>query len=311
MTFSALAGIISASNLIPYQGLTAWIDYSDVNTITKAYGNISQTGSGTSGTTTITASSTVANIVQIGMKIRIGGTDIYTVSNVVTTTITTVETLSATYTAGSALALDQISQVNDKSGLGNNYTQSTNSKKPVYTPSILNSKPVAIFNGANVMAAPSGLFSLPNGGNTSFVVSKRNTETGAQQYITTLTAGGVARRHFRYAGTAGSIAFWNSNAAPGTEIAKTGNTNTNFNIIRGLRNGTTLTVAVNNGSAVSNTNGASASDVDGGYIGSLTDASSWLIGAVAEEIDYNRVLTAAEIIQVNRYLSAKYAITIS
>lgn len=122
-----------------------WYDCSDVSTITKAYQNITPTGAGISGSTTITASASVTNIVPVGSKLRIDGTDIYTVSNVSTTTITTVETLTATYNAGSALALDKVSQINDKSGRGYHATQATIALQPVYVPNVQNGKSVVDF----------------------------------------------------------------------------------------------------------------------------------------------------------------------
>lgn len=95
-----------------------WLSSSDPSTITKSYQNLAATGSGTIGTTTITASADQTNLIQAGEKLRIGGTDIYTVATVATTTITTVETLSNTYTAGSVLALIQVDQyLNNISGI--------------------------------------------------------------------------------------------------------------------------------------------------------------------------------------------------
>lgn len=136
--------------------LALWLDAADANSFTKAYQNITPTGSGTSGTTTITASATVAKLVPPGSKLRIGGTDIYTVDSVSTTTITTVETLSATYNAGSALAVDKISQWNDKSGNARHATQGTVANQPVYVPAAQNGQSVVDFIGdADAVGIPS------------------------------------------------------------------------------------------------------------------------------------------------------------
>jgi hypothetical protein len=55
--------------------------------ITSTYQSIwdGLTGSGTSGTTTITANATVAVLMFVGQKFRIGATDVYTVLNISTT----------------------------------------------------------------------------------------------------------------------------------------------------------------------------------------------------------------------------------
>src|SRR5882757_11063268 len=102
-----LHGCIANSINPALTGMNLWLDGNDTSTITKAYQNITPTGSGTSGTHTITASATMANLALIGNKFRIGGIDIYTISAISTVTITIVETLTATYAAGSALALDK------------------------------------------------------------------------------------------------------------------------------------------------------------------------------------------------------------
>jgi hypothetical protein len=291
--------------------LKLWLDASDASTITKAYQNQAATASGTSGTTTITASATQANLIQVGERIRIGGIDIYTVASVSTVTITTVETLTATYGAGSALALERVSQWNDKSSNGYNVTQATALKQPVYNPNQQNSKAVLTFDGASSFAVPAGVFTIPNGDNTAFFVSKRNSETGAQEILAGMREAGSVRYQLRYTSGAGSIAFWNSNAAPGTEVSKSGNTNTNMNINIARRSSTTLAAAVNNGPETTNTNANSESGVDSAFIGTTSDASGWLIGSIAEIIIYHRSLTTFEISQVNRYLSQKWGVTIS
>lgn len=143
MTYACLAGCIAASMIVP--NLQAWYDCSNLSTITKAYQNVSQTGSGSSGTTTITASSSVINIVPIGSKLRIGTTDIYTVAAVSGSTIITIETLSSNYSSGTALALDKVSQINDLSGKGFNATQGTAANQPVYVPNNQNGKSIIDF----------------------------------------------------------------------------------------------------------------------------------------------------------------------
>lgn len=282
-----------------------------LDTVTKSYLNLSATGSGTSGTTTITASGSVANLVQIGEKLRIGGTDIYTVANVVTTTITTVETLSTTYTAGSALALDRVSQWTDVSGNNRNLSQSTTAKKPVQAPNMLNSEAVLIFDGANTLSGGSAFYTIPNGANTVFVVGKINAETGTAQRYAAMNSGSAAVFKWLITSSSSSGLVLYANDAAGTGVSKSGLTNTNYQILRGYRTGTTVQVASNNGTSSNNTNGANVSDIASFYVGSNEDTNRYLTGAIAALIIYDRALSAQEIINVNTWLSARFAITIS
>lgn len=289
-------------------GLRLYLDSFDSATITKTYQNIVATGSGTIGTTTITASATVADRVQAGMKLRIGGTDIYTVSTVVTTTITTVETLSATYTAGSALALDRISQWNDKSGYGNHATQATVLKQPIYNPARLNGKAVVTYDGVSGFSLPSGLYTIPNGDNTMFFVDKH---IGAINiFLIHMTEAGGSRQYIIQS-TAGQNYYLNNTTGTG-QVALTGVTNSNPQIIMSQLSGTTQKLAVNNGTPVTNTNGAYESGINAAGLGAnSTVASFHLTGDMAMVLIYNRALTDAEIISVNQWISARTAIIIA
>ena len=288
-------------------GLNLWLDGSDSSTITKAYQNLAATGSGTSGTTAITASLTEANLVQPGMKLRIGGTDIYTVATVSTVTITTVETLTNTYVSA-AMALDRISQWNDKSGNSYNATQGTALSQFVYNPNQLNSKSVLTADGASKMVLPSGLYSLFNGNYTVFVVSLANNNS-SEMRLYTASQSGSSKAFLNYASGSSFSTFGARNVASG--VGSSTYTVTNPNIIQALVNGTTESIAINNGTAQSDTSASVSASIDALTIGAASDGTKALVGYIAEIIIYNRSLYASEIAQVNRYLANKYAITIS
>lgn len=291
---------------IPSQGLQLLLNTAYSATITKGYVNLAATGSGTSGTTTITAASTEADLVQPGEKLRIGGTDIYTVASVSTVTITTVETLTSTYVAA-AMALDRVSQWNDKSGLGNNVTQATDLSKPVYNPAQLNSTAVLAFDGNNTLSIPSALWSIANGNSTTFIVTKRNSEGGTTRGVMALRITGTAFFLVAHDGTAGRIDFRN---AASTIVNVDGGTNTNFNIVTARRNGTTQGLSVNHGAEVTNTSATSSSSIDAGVIGSGSSGTA-LIGQIRLIMIYNRALSDYEITQINKTISRETAIAIS
>lgn len=209
------------------------------------------------------------------------------------------------------LSATAITQALDRSGNGNHTAvQGTSTKRPTFASNQLNGLPLATFDGGDTLDLPSALYVLPNGAWTVFVVSKRNSETANANRLVSFTEGGLERANLSYGSAAGNVGFASRTAAGGG-VASTGNTNTNYQILTAFRSGTTQSVQVNNGTATTNSGGLSESGIDAGHIGSLADASGYLTGGIAEILLYNRALTAGEIVQVNTYLSRKYAITIS
>jgi hypothetical protein len=294
--------------------LLFWYKASDPNSITKAYQDLTQTGSGSSGGTTITASASVANLVVPGMNIRIGGTDVYVVSTVVTTTITIVGTLSATYGAGSALAVERVSQWNDKSGLQNHATQGTALSQPLYIPNAVKGKATLGFDGASTLQMPSGTHSITSGVHNIFVVTKRTTETGSLYRVMAMNNGGGAGGNFRFvfgfSATSGSIQYGCNGT--GTVTTAPGGTNTEYQILLGrmLIGQTAQRVQINNTSDTGNTSGAAAT-VDSAFIGSNFNTDRFLIGEIAEIIGIQRDLEIAERVSICRYLGDEWGISIS
>jgi hypothetical protein len=285
-----------------------WLYVSDSPaTVTKAYTNITPTGSGTSGTSTITASATVATFVPIGAKLRIGGADIYTVTNVVTTTITISGTLSTNYVA-QALAVEAVSQLNDKSTNGYNATQSTDSLKPVYVPAIRNNKD-ALWYGNSGLSVPSGIFPIPNGANTMFVVSQSTLADANDRSIITLSEGGSGRYVLKYSLTANEVHFTNNTSNTNPVIA-TGVTKANWNLFTTSFNGTTgLTIAVNSGSDFTASTGAAENGCNAAAIGANGGiTTAFMRGYIGEVIIYNRLLNSNEIAQVKAYLRNQWGL---
>lgn len=290
-------------------GLQGFWDSTDSSSMTKAYVNITETATGTSGTTTITASGSVTNIIEAGMIIRVKGTDFYTVATVSTVTITTVETLSQNYVAD-AIALDKISQWNDKSGKGNHLTQAVSARQPTFNPTGKNSKGTLFFNGSNNFVMPSALFALANSDSTWFSIAKRNSETGGSNRLISMTEGGSTRLRQDYMATAGNVGFLSRTATTGG-VAYTGSTNTDFNIIRGRHNGTTLASTVNNNTEVTTADGVNETGVDAGTVGSFNDGGTLgLLGTMGSISCYNRSLVPYELSVIEKNLSNIFAITI-
>jgi len=163
------AMLLKPLTVIP--GMSLWIDPMN-SIITKTYQTFTgATGSGTSGTKVITASADVSNSLAIGEKPKIAGTDIYTIASIATATINTVETLTNTYIAGSTLAVDSISQINDISGNGNNAQQGTALNEPIYNPTGINNLPSMNFDDNRFVIFPTITASA---GFTIFIVNQTN-----------------------------------------------------------------------------------------------------------------------------------------
>ncbi len=288
-------------------GLKCLLDYPSTWNTASSYTNLTATGTGTSGTNSITASGTITNLIQAGEKLRIGGTDIYTVATASLLAITTVEPLTTNYVAA-AMALDRASQWTDSSGQGNNFTQSTAATKSVIKPATLNSHGVMAFDGVNTLTGPSGLYTIPNGPNTLFTIARRASEAATTTRLLTMVQSGVANRYLTsFSSTAGSVSFASSG---GTSISNTGNTNTNFQIMCFRRTGTAQGVIINNGTEAVNASGGNGTPVDRCDLGSLSGAGG-LIGDIAKVALWDSYLSDAECQYMFKTLSGETGIAIS
>lgn len=208
------------------------------------------------------------------------------------------------------LSATAITQALDRSGNGNNTAvQGTGTARPTFTAAQLNGLPCAVFDGGDILMMPSALYALPNGANTAFIVAKRDTEAAVSQVLISIGIANPANYNLFMPGTAGRIEF-RSNAAAAGNVISTGNTNTNYQLIQTRRSGTTQALAVNGGTAQTNTNGTDYASSSAASIGATIGGTGFLTGGYAEILIYNRSLEAAEIAAVNRYLASKWGITL-
>jgi len=202
-----------------------------------------------------------------------------------------------------------VSQWADKSSNGNNTdVQSTGSKQPTTGSTTKNFLNVITADGGDTLKMPSALHNITMGANTIFTVSRIASETAAIQRLFNGSEGAGSRYYIQYSATAGTLNFVSSTS--NSPVAKTGNTNTNWNIIRGRRSGTTQAIAVNGSAETTDANGADESGIDEMFLFSFRDADLFFTGDCAEIILYDRSLSTAEISAVENYLSNKWAITL-
>lgn len=195
----------------------------------------------------------------------------------------------------------------DRSGNGNNATDS--SAAPVWTANQINGLPAVYFNGSAEMGLPAGLFGIPNGASTLFVVARRSTDSGNFETILSLSDATAADYFMIYGTTAGTVLFKSRDGAGGAVTATT--TTTNTNILMGRRSGTTQALAVNGGTEVTNTSAVDSASIDSGDIGASHSNNLRLTGYVGEYLLYNSSLSAANITKVLRYLSRKWGVALA
>ncbi len=201
-----------------------------------------------------------------------------------------------------------VSQWDDKSGKGNDATQGTGSAQPTTDATTQNAKNVLDFDGGDSFVLPSAIYAIANANSTVFMVSKRTTETGSTENLISLEESAGARMFLSYSLAAGAVVYTNNTAGDGV-LTITGVTNTDFQILRARRSGTTQALTQNGNAESTNANGADESGVDAALIGA-NSAGGGLIGSIAEILMYNRSLSTAEISSVETYLSNKWGIAI-
>ncbi len=304
-----------------------WYNPGISTTLTKAYRNLTQTGTGTSGTTIITANSSVANLVQAGQIIRIGGTDTYTVASVSTVTINTVQTLSTNYVA-QALALDGVSQMNDISGNSNTATQSTDANKPTYSPLLINNTPALVYDSTNSVmtvatsATSDGIFNA--GGTMVFVVKINSTGEGTvgrlcekntanYLFTTTMATGGACKLSFLYDFSGASDGQWtttNTDLTFGTPaiIGVTYDNRLTTNVPQFYANSITAKARTTNSTGI----GTAVSDSGKSLsIGNRAALDRTLDGGIGWMGCYKRILSAYELTMLFNTLAANYGVTLT
>lgn len=104
-----------------------WLDFGRLPNMVTSYDTLVAVVSGTAGTTTLTANVDPASI-EVEQQIRVGGSDIYFVTNVSGMVITVDRDLMQTY-SGASLEIAEIDSISDLSGNGNDATQTVDGSR--------------------------------------------------------------------------------------------------------------------------------------------------------------------------------------
>ncbi len=204
---------------------------------------------------------------------------------------------------GSRESAGSMAQWSDYGGWGNHATQGVGAKQPTSGNTTQNGKNVIDWDGGDSLELPAGLYSIPNGPYTMFIVSKRDTETAAVETLWLALTGAIGSAIFAYNATAGAIVFRNGVVS---SASKGGGTSTNFQVLRARRSGTTHALTFNGNTEVTNTTAVDVATIDSMLLG--YSPSNPLTGSIAEVIICNRSLSTSEIALIKAYLFAKWGL---
>ncbi len=194
----------------------------------------------------------------------------------------------------------------DKSGNGYDFNASSTAR-PTTGSNTKNSRNVLTFDGtANTLTGPSGLYGISAGPNTLFTVAA-TADASVSQRIICGSISGLGQFSMGH-NSPDNYSFINNSLAVGVD--KAGNTLTNYNIAAATRSGTSRSLAINNGTAATNTTASDGTATEF-FIGSRNAAFNFYKGNIAEIVLYDRLLSAIEILRIVKYLSMKWGITIS
>jgi len=202
-------------------------------------------------------------------------------------------------------SMGAVSQWNDKSGNNYHLTQGTGAKQPITGVESINAQNALDFNGAKVLAAPSGLYAIGGGNNTLFAVLSLDNTSADQRPISGSTASGTRYGCLFNVVTGEYGVINNTSFSPASQALSF---NTNTHIIGLYRNGANVTGFYDGATTAS----AAAVNLTATsfFIGARNSTPlSGLDGQIAEIIVYNSLLTTDEMNDVGDYLSSKWGCT--
>lgn len=203
-----------------------------------------------------------------------------------------------------------VSQWNDKSGNGRNFSQTTAVNQPTYSAAAFNAKAVVIFDGNDVMT-----FTGQTGLNANaFSVMLVAYETSAVNYAGLLSAhsgiGNDYQRTDAFAVETGASPTCFGFIIANASVAVSGSKPSTAAVLSAVKDGTAL-LAARDGTAVTGTApSVTYSNITGGFVlgGRYTSGVSgnYLNGAIAEVIALNSALSTVDRQKLEGYLAWKW-----
>ncbi|MDE1153351.1 MAG: filamentous hemagglutinin N-terminal domain-containing protein [Micavibrio sp.] len=310
--------------------LVLWLDSNDRSAITLTYSPVAATASGAAGSKTITTSASIAASLVPGARIRIGssgtittasmlGADTYTVASISGTTITTVESLSTSYTSA-AVYRGLASSWTDKSGAGNNAT-ATGSGMPLWVGNALNGADVLRFDGTDDMMTVADSATLDStsglsifttntaygldGANPTPILSKRVSPDNNQSYSL-----------FYYTGNQLAVDIDSTNNRFYSPAAYTNGTTNILGVVYDGTQSAGSRVKLYSGDALAATSAESSASIPNYasnlYIGAMDPTrGSYENGAFSDIMIYKSALSDTARTLLDQYQSAKWNVALS
>ena len=207
-----------------------------------------------------------------------------------------------------------VSQWNDKSRNGFNFTQATGSMQPLTSADSMNGKNVIKFDGTDdsLSCNTAGLMTLGQSANTLIVVYKFNaipTGTG-MRLVTGTPDGGSTRFGVLWYGTSSAVGGLNNTSFTFVSSGISGANTSPSKLIHSYDGATTLSETYNNNTAGTGAGAATAllTNMLLGCVASGAGGAESLNGSIAEIIAYNKALSAGELTSINSYLSSKWGV---
>jgi len=206
----------------------------------------------------------------------------------------------------------KVSQWNDKSGSGNNATQATGANQPSTNSATINGVNALSFNGtAAFMQLPSGLYSIPNGSNTSFIVRTPTAAPASPNSARILNAqnGGTGRYFTGLTNPSGTTNsnYENNASNAGAIVGAVYSTNTIVDVF--TVSGATQTVYQNGVSQGTNGSATTFTATQFNIGCQTTTPNNLFTGSIAEIVLYNAALSHSNLNLVGAYLAAKWGVS--
>lgn len=211
-----------------------------------------------------------------------------------------------------------VSQWNDKSGNGNNVTQSTESLKPTTGSVTVNGLNAISFNIDRLLGSLTP--NITSNSLTVFTCGYKDTSASAQTNFSRFASLWNTGLNFAedYSGTAGILGYWRNSSIGTTDVYRNnaaitsqsygGTYNAALRSVFRL-DGTNVKFWHKSQTPTTGTTSATAVNINSLTIGDANQTAStdsYLTGAICEHLIFNRALTDAEVDDVRGYLADKW-----
>lgn len=227
-------------------------------------------------------------------------------------------TLYDATTGGSAVAADGgVARLEDKSGNGRHFIQSTSAARPARKTSVQNSLDVLRFDGSDDTLGGNVFYFddiVAAGGYTIFSVAKctaasfNDSSPVANEFLLSENSGGYGAFYFRSTNLVGAMGFSNGTAPAGLHSVTTAYTIGNWAYFTQKWDGSNLSIRSNGGSPASTASDNLFAFTTSVSLGEQVSGGTFFEGDLGELVVYNVALSDTDRNAIESYLSAKWGL---